>query len=452
MRTQIDNAGVRPSGLRRRPSPPRITWLLLVSDLVALLATGPRSLGWLIGVALFPILAGSAGYYRSRLNLLLLDDLPGLLGRLFAASAIGAMAQQALRSEIDSNWWSHLVLGAILVVGFRAIVYASVRLARVRRLVNHPTLIVGLGDTGLRLANALVERTEYGLRPVGFFDSDPKHTSDLPVFGEPTNLADAIAATGANVVILAFSSLPETELVKAVRVCERLDAEIFYVPRLFDLHSLNAHDVEEIWAVPLRAAPAQHLPQPALGRQTPARHPRRRGLAPRPQPAAAPHRCTREVGTGITHPVSPGTGESRPSPLHHPQVPLAAGGEQRPHRYRLGCGPSPPGPHRRLPPGHFARRVATIVERAGRRHEPRRSAPRARPLRPTVHRTLRHLPRSPSRPAGLTGLAQIHGLRGDTSIDDRSRFDNAYVERWSLWNDTKILLRTGVAMVRWRGR
>ena len=55
-------------------------------------------------------------------------------------------------------------------------------------------------------------------------------------------------------------------------------------------------------------------------------------------------------------------------------------------------------------------------------------------------------------PAGLTGLAQINGLRGDTSIDDRSRFDNAYVERWSLWNDTKILLRTSIAVVRWRGR
>ena len=31
-------------------------------------------------------------------------------------------------------------------------------------------------------------------------------------------------------------------------------------------------------------------------------------------------------------------------------------------------------------------------------------------------------------PVGLTGLAQIHGLRGDTSIAERARFDNAYVE------------------------
>ena len=45
-------------------------------------------------------------------------------------------------------------------------------------------------------------------------------------------------------------------------------------------------------------------------------------------------------------------------------------------------------------------------------------------------------------PAGLTGLAQVSGLRGDTPIADRARFDNYYIENWSLWLDTKVLLRT----------
>jgi exopolysaccharide biosynthesis polyprenyl glycosylphosphotransferase len=49
---------------------------------------------------------------------------------------------------------------------------------------------------------------------------------------------------------------------------------------------------------------------------------------------------------------------------------------------------------------------------------------------------------------GITGLAQIHGLRGDTSIEDRARFDNAYIDDWSLWQDVCILLRTAVALVR----
>jgi lipopolysaccharide/colanic/teichoic acid biosynthesis glycosyltransferase len=45
-------------------------------------------------------------------------------------------------------------------------------------------------------------------------------------------------------------------------------------------------------------------------------------------------------------------------------------------------------------------------------------------------------------PAGMTGWAQVHGLRGDTSIKDRAVFDNHYVENWSLWRDLVILART----------
>lgn len=42
-----------------------------------------------------------------------------------------------------------------------------------------------------------------------------------------------------------------------------------------------------------------------------------------------------------------------------------------------------------------------------------------------------HIPRYMARhqvPAGLTGWAQVHGLRGDTSIEERARFDNYYIE------------------------
>jgi len=44
--------------------------------------------------------------------------------------------------------------------------------------------------------------------------------------------------------------------------------------------------------------------------------------------------------------------------------------------------------------------------------------------------------------SGITGWAQVHGLRGDTSIAERARFDNYYIENWSLWLDVKVILRT----------
>ncbi|MBM9435709.1 sugar transferase [Streptomyces bryophytorum] len=54
-------------------------------------------------------------------------------------------------------------------------------------------------------------------------------------------------------------------------------------------------------------------------------------------------------------------------------------------------------------------------------------------------------------PAGITGLAQVHGLRGDTSIADRARFDNHYIDSWTLWQDVSILLRTAATLFRCGG-
>lgn len=49
--------------------------------------------------------------------------------------------------------------------------------------------------------------------------------------------------------------------------------------------------------------------------------------------------------------------------------------------------------------------------------------------------------------AGMTGWAQVNGLRGDTSIAERTAYDLWYVENWSLWLDTKIIIRTAFAAV-----
>ncbi|WP_225843203.1 sugar transferase [Streptomyces albus] len=55
-------------------------------------------------------------------------------------------------------------------------------------------------------------------------------------------------------------------------------------------------------------------------------------------------------------------------------------------------------------------------------------------------------------PVGITGLAQVYGLRGDTSIEDRARFDNHYIETWSLWQDIRIMCRTATSLFRMEGR
>jgi len=69
-----------------------------------------------------------------------------------------------------------------------------------------------------------------------------------------------------------------------------------------------------------------------------------------------------------------------------------------------------------------------------------------RPERPVfVEQFRQSIPRYMDRhreKAGLTGWAQVNGLRGDTSITERTKYDLWYIENWSLLLDFKIILRT----------
>jgi lipopolysaccharide/colanic/teichoic acid biosynthesis glycosyltransferase len=49
---------------------------------------------------------------------------------------------------------------------------------------------------------------------------------------------------------------------------------------------------------------------------------------------------------------------------------------------------------------------------------------------------------------GLTGLAQVRGWRGNTSVGERLRSDLEYIEQWSVWKDIGILFRTPRALRR----
>lgn len=69
-----------------------------------------------------------------------------------------------------------------------------------------------------------------------------------------------------------------------------------------------------------------------------------------------------------------------------------------------------------------------------------------RPERPFFVKQFKHeQPRYMARhkvKSGLTGWAQVHGLRGEASVSERLEFDLYYIEHWSFWLDLRILLMT----------
>jgi len=69
-----------------------------------------------------------------------------------------------------------------------------------------------------------------------------------------------------------------------------------------------------------------------------------------------------------------------------------------------------------------------------------------RPERPELivqfQNTIPHYNARLSSKPGITGWAQINGLRGDTDLTERVRFDLYYLENWSLWLDFQIMVQT----------
>ncbi len=396
-----------------------------------------------------------AGLYRSRLNLSLLDDLP----YIFAASVVGfalKLSLIALFPSVDPPprqvLHALVLLAAVLLV--RWIAYTVVRTARCRGKIRHRTLIVGAGPVGVRLANTLQDRAYYGLDLIGFVDCHSPTQDPLlpaPVLGAYNRLGKVIRQHQIRDVIVAFGGADEDDLVDILRTCDRLDVEVFLVPRLFELHNANRY-TDEIWGIPLirvrRAVfrspwwQVKRLLDIAVS-----------GLALvflSPVMAVCALAVRYEGGPGIIFRQQRVGLDGRPFDVlkFRSLKPVDETESQTnwniKHDGRLG------------PVGKFLRASSLdeLPQLWNILHGDM-SLVGPRPERPHfVDQFSTHIPRYTARhrvPAGLTGWSQAHGLRGDTSIEDRARFDNYYIENWSPWLDIKILVMTVGQVVRRQG-
>jgi exopolysaccharide biosynthesis polyprenyl glycosylphosphotransferase len=110
----------------------------------------------------------------------------------------------------------------------------------VRRHPDYPqnTIIVGAGEVGQLVGRKLLQHPEFGIRLIGFVDSEPKKMrgdlSELPVLGSPPDIIDIVRRNGVRRVIVAFSNDRHEFLVELVRSLRGLDLQIDLVPRLFE--------------------------------------------------------------------------------------------------------------------------------------------------------------------------------------------------------------------------
>ncbi len=404
-------------------------------------------------------LVWSAGLYRSRLSLSVLDDLPALAGRWLGAVGLAVLGQvlwsRAVWQDLIVDWqflWGAVAAGVALV-GLRAVAYAAVRSARSRRRLAHRTVVVGAGRVGQQVVDILTAHPEYGLHPVGFVDGDPLvgGGGTVPVLGSPRTLTTLLDEHGVGAVVVAFSSMRESEMVSLIRTCDRYRCELFVVPRLFELQHVHV-EMDTAWGLPLvRLRRATHRSSAwrvkravdvlVAGGALVAIAPLLLVLALAARLDGGPGILFRQERVGV---------DGRHFEVLKFRSLRPATEDESATRWNIAHD------DRLTPLGRFLR--ATSLDELPQLFNILRgdmSLVGPRPERPHFVSQFRAAyPSYEARhrvPSGLTGWAQVHGLRGDTSIADRARFDNYYIENWSLWLDVKIMLRTVGSMLRGAG-
>jgi exopolysaccharide biosynthesis polyprenyl glycosylphosphotransferase len=247
--------------------------------------------------------------------------------------------------------------------------------------------------------------------------------------------------------VVAFGRAREADMVDVLRACEDASVDIHILPRFFELGSaVHAKDTDDVWGFPL-----VRLRRPV--RRTISR------LAKRALDIAV-------AGTGLIV-LSPlyallalAVKLSSPGPVHFRQQRVGQRGETvEILKFRSMRVHSDSDTEWTIAEETITK-VGHVLRVLGLDEIPQlwnilrgqMSLVGPRPERPFfVEQFKAEIPHYDDRhrvPVGLTGLAQVHGLRGDTSIEERARFDNHYIENWSLWRDLTILMQTLFAVVR----
>ncbi|MGD0381639.1 MAG: sugar transferase [Acidimicrobiales bacterium] len=385
------------------------------------------------------------GHYRPRITLSVAQE----AGELAACASLPFLILALAKVNGPSTAWLVMIgaVAAASVIVSRCAEYWLLRVLRTRGWFAERTLIVGAGDVSATLASTLDEHPEYGLRPVGFLDEVDSAGLPLPLFGGVDMLRMVLTVERIDRVIVGFGVTREAEMVDVFRACEKAAVEIHILPRFFELATaMTDRNVDDVWGFPLL-----HLRRSLLRRN--ARALKRVFDASMAALALLVVAPLYVVIAAVVKLTSPG-------PVHFRQQRVGVRGAFVDVLKFRSMYANPRSDVEWRPVDDRVTSIGHVLRVTGLDELPQlwnilkgdMSFVGPRPERPFfVEQFKTEVPRYDARhrvPVGLTGLAQVHGLRGDTPIDERVRLDNQYIENWSLWHDLVILLQTASAVIR----
>jgi exopolysaccharide biosynthesis polyprenyl glycosylphosphotransferase len=419
-------------------------------------------------LAIFSLLVlsiqAARGMYGSRLHYELLEDMRTVVTSTSLAAMVVLSTRELISAPPDLaaqmiRIWAFAT--AYVAAGRIALAWSRTQAYRHGESVR-PTVIVGAGKIGRLTAKRLLEHPELGLKPIGFLDKDPLVAEDetlpVPVLGASWDLDRVALQFRVEQVIITFSRAPHEVLLRLVKRSEELGVNVAFVPRLFEKFTSRL-TVEHLGGLPLISARATN----PKGFQFVVKYAADRLVAAAILLLALPLMIPAAIGVLLT----------LGRPLFYRQVRVGRDGRTFAMLKFRTMRPSaedtvdedalnlPPdtapggveGGDRRTRFGAFLRRssidelpqLINVLKGEMSLIGPRPERPEFVGLfEQSVYRySDRHRVKS-----GITGWAQVHGLRGKTSLSDRVEWDNYYIENWSLWLDLKVLLLTVLAVIR----
>ncbi|MCC7372276.1 MAG: undecaprenyl-phosphate glucose phosphotransferase [Chloroflexi bacterium] len=406
-----------------------------------------------MAVCLFGVLAFFR-HYIPRRGLSRIDLLYSLFLGVSAAFIVGlavltlAFRELGLPRVVLAGWW---VSSILLIWLARVILDTGLRLGRAHGVDTANVLIVGAGESGEIIREKIRHAPELGYRIVGFVDDVhlDLFENSTPILGTLSDVPRLIEQHHVSELIIAAPRLEQRDVLELVSNCARAHVNVKLFPDIVqimssevttsDLTGLPMVQVRDValrgWNLTIKramdivvSAIALVLISPFLmalavavklwGGAGPVFYTQERvGLDGKPFHLIKfrSMRADAEASTGPVWATQDdrrrtviGTFIRRWSLDELPQLVNVLVGEMS------LVGPRPERPH-------FVEQFSREVPRYAERHNEK---------------------------AGMTGWAQVNGLRGNTSITERTKYDLFYVENWSLAFDVKICLKTIGAIFR----
>ncbi len=336
-------------------------------------------------------------------------------------------------------------LGVMFVTLGRWFYNFFIHLLQRRGIGRQKVLVVGSGDIGRMLIQKLQGTHDAGHEVVGYIEAngDEIRVADVPRLGRPADIPEVIEKYAIDEVVIGLPEASHRELVRIISLCEREKVSIKVFPDVFqimatevtvsDLAGLPLLSVRDValrgWKLSLKRAYDLAVAIPALI-----------VLSPFMLLIAL---LIKLESPGPVFYIQERMGlDARPFPMIKFRS-MRTDAEAR-------------GPGWTTPDDPRKTRIGAILRKLSVDELPQlinvirgdMSVVGPRPERPVyVEQFRQYIPRYMERhreKAGMTGWAQINGLRGDTSIVERTKYDLWYIENWSLWLDFKITLLTFV--------